>query len=172
MVPFRLIKFRTMRRYTDALQREFEPGDTRRVTRLGEVLRKTKLDELPELFNVLFGHMSIVGPRPEVEKYVQIYIDEFRAILKVRPGLSDCASIKYRNEEEVLADKVDPDAYYRTVILPDKLRLAKYYVGNSSFKTDIKIMGMTLKSIFRGRTGRHDHWIEACIEPEAPLTGI
>ena len=130
------------------------------------------MDELPELYNVLLGHMSIVGPRPEVEKYVQMYPDEFRSILKVRPGLSDCASIKYRNEEEVLSDKIDPDAYYKTVILPDKLHLARWYVRNSSFKTDVKIIGMTLENVFGGRTRRHKHWIEACIGADAPSTGI
>ena len=151
MVPFRVIKFRTMRTDKDALRRQFEPGDSRRVTRLGEVLRKTKLDELPELFNVLFDQMSIVGPRPEVEKYVQVYPDEFGAILQVRPGLSDYASIKYRNEEEILAKVADPEKYYVEEILPDKLRLAEEYVAQISFRTDVKIIAKTIRTIFQNK---------------------
>jgi lipopolysaccharide/colanic/teichoic acid biosynthesis glycosyltransferase len=151
MVPFRLIKFRTMRTDKDALMRQFEPGNSQRVTRLGEILRKTKVDELPELFNVLFGHMSIVGPRPEVEKYVLVYPDEFSSILKVRPGLSDYASIKYRNEEESLKKAADPERHYVEEILPDKIRLAKMYSERVSFKTDMSIIAKTIKSIFENK---------------------
>jgi lipopolysaccharide/colanic/teichoic acid biosynthesis glycosyltransferase len=151
MEPFQLVKFRSMRRDSDALLRQFEPGERSRVTRLGGFLRKTKLDELPELFNVLFGDMSIVGPRPEVEKYVQTYPAEFGAILSVRPGLSDYASIKYRNEEGILAKAKDPEQRYLEEILPDKLRMAKEYVERMSFGTDMKIVARTIRTISKTR---------------------
>jgi lipopolysaccharide/colanic/teichoic acid biosynthesis glycosyltransferase len=131
----------------DSGQPEFDPGDSRRITRVGWILRKTKLDELPELFNVLNGEMSIVGPRPEVEKYVNSYSEDFKTILKVRPGLSDYASIKYRDEEAIFARQSDPEHYYVHVILPDKLRLAKRYIKNISFSTDLHIIKDTLKSV-------------------------
>jgi lipopolysaccharide/colanic/teichoic acid biosynthesis glycosyltransferase len=149
MIPYRLIKLRTMRQDKDALLRQFEPAQSGRVTRLGELLRKAKLDELPELFNVLFGAMSIVGPRPEVEKYVQVYPGEFGVILTVRPGLSDYASIKYRNEEKILAKVEDPEKYYVEEILPDKLRLAKEYIKRVSLRTDISIIANTIRIIFQ-----------------------
>lgn len=148
-VPFRLIKFRSMRKDRAAQKKQFEPGDKRRVTRLGELLRNTKLDELPELFNVLFGDMSIVGPRPEVEKYVRVYPESFRIILKLHPGLSDFASIKYRNEEELLGRERDPEKYYIENILLDKLRLAVKYVQSISPATDANIICNTLRSIIR-----------------------
>lgn len=150
-VPFRLIKFRSMRSDRAAQKKQFEPGDKRRVTRLGEFLRNTKLDELPELFNVLFGDMSIVGPRPEVEKYVRVYPESSRIILKVRPGLSDFASIKYRNEEELLSRAADPERCYLEDILPEKLGLAKHYVKRVSLKTDTAIIAKTIKTIFQDR---------------------
>ncbi len=93
--------------------------------------------------------MSIAGPRPEVPQYVGIYPDDFREILKVRPGLSDYASVKYRNEEDILACQSDPDEYYRCVILPDKLNPAKNYIKNISFHTDWHIIITTIKSLFR-----------------------
>ena len=110
--PFQLIKFRSMSIARTKNQWEFDPGDIGRVTRVGALLRKTKLDELPELFNVLNGYMSIVGPRPEVYKYVRAYRQDFSAILKIRPGLSDYASIKYSDEEAVLASQPDPEGHY------------------------------------------------------------
>ena len=128
-------------------QREFEPGDNARVTRVGSFLRKAKLDELPELFNVFSGDMSIVGPRPEVEKYVRAYPEDFKAILKIRPGLSDFASIKYRDEESILASQPDPEAHYLNVLLPDKVRLARLYAEEISFSTDLRIIRDTLRSI-------------------------
>jgi len=145
--PFHLIKFRSMAVHGSLMQHEFDPGYIGRVTRIGAFLRKTKLDELPELFNVLTGDMSIVGPRPEVEKYVNFYSEDFKEILKVRPGLSDYASIKYRDEEKILADRAHPEKFYEEEILPDKLHLAKEYIESISFKTDIHIIVETLKSI-------------------------
>ena len=151
---FRLIKFRSMRVERKAPTKQFEAGDSSRVTRIGRFLRKTKIDELPELFNVVFGHMSIVGPRPEVEKYVKGYQEDYQVILKVRPGLSDLASIKYRNEEELLANAEDPERLYVEKILPDKLCLAKEYIRQVSFKTDVEIILATIKTIFQRRQRR------------------
>jgi lipopolysaccharide/colanic/teichoic acid biosynthesis glycosyltransferase len=147
MLPFRLIKFRSMTLKNSSDKAEFNPGDIHRVTKVGAFLRKTKIDELPELINVVKGDMSFVGPRPEVRKYVQAYPEDFEVILKIRPGLTDFASIEYRDEENILASWSDPEIYYLRVILPDKLNLAKRYVEEASFKTDLRIIGKTLKSI-------------------------
>lgn len=136
-----------MRCDENALESQFNPGDNCRATNLGKILRRTKIDELPELFNVLKGDMSIVGPRPEVDKYVKYYPTEFKEILKFRPGLSDFASIKYRDEEVLLACEKDPGRCYLETILPDKLRLAKKYTEKISLKTDLRIMLDTIKSI-------------------------
>jgi lipopolysaccharide/colanic/teichoic acid biosynthesis glycosyltransferase len=127
--------------------KQFSPGDNSRVTKLGNILRKTKIDELPELFNVVNGDMSIVGPRPEVAFYVEAYREDFVEILKIRPGLSDLASIKYRAEEMILQSHANPEQYYLDVILPDKLRLARQYLEIISFKTDLRIIGDTFKNI-------------------------
>lgn len=131
---------------------QFNPGDKSRVTRIGKLLRKTKIDELPELINVLKGDMSIIGPRPEVARYIQVYPEDFKTALKIRPGLSDYASIKYRDEEEILATKQDPEYHYLHAILPDKLRLAKVYAGKVSFSVDLDIMKETLRTIL-GKLG-------------------
>jgi len=149
MLPFRLIKFRSMTCRNDACEGQFDPGDTCRVTKVGNILRKTKIDELPELINVIRGDMSIVGPRPEVEEYVQAYAEDFKEILQIRPGLTDFASIKYRDEENILASQPNPKIYYWHVILPDKLSLAKRYVKQISFDTDLRIIKNTLRSIIR-----------------------
>lgn len=133
-----------------AMLGEFEPGCINRITKTGFFIRKTKLDELPELFNVLKGDMSLVGPRPEVERYVQIYQEDFKEVLKIRPGLSDFASIKYRDEEDILSKQRDPEQYYCHVILPDKLQLAKYYVEKMSLKKDLAIIGRTLMRVVGG----------------------
>lgn len=145
--PFNLIKFRSMKEDKSAVRKQFDPGDVRMITRIGKLLRKTKLDELPELFNILMGDMSVVGPRPEVEKYVRFYQGKYNGVLKVRPGLSDFASIKYRDEEEILTSQADPARYYMEKILPDKLQLARDYVQNVSIKTDMEIIINTIKSI-------------------------
>jgi len=152
MLPFRLIKFRSMTHVNSLAKAQFNPGDNNRVTKVGAFLRKTKIDELPELINVVKGDMSIVGPRPEVEIYVQDYSEDFRKILQIRPGLTDFASIKYRDEENILAKQPDPEVYYREVLLPDKLSLAKCYVDRVSFDTDVRIIKNTLKSIIRKYT--------------------
>jgi lipopolysaccharide/colanic/teichoic acid biosynthesis glycosyltransferase len=128
-------------------ENEFNPGDKSRITKVGSFLRRTKLDELPELFNVLKGDMSIVGPRPEVKRLTQRYKNEFKEILRLRPGLSDYASIKYRNEEDILSRKREPEKYYLEVILPDKINLVKKYSKDISFSTDILIVLRTIKKI-------------------------
>jgi len=147
MVLFQLIKFRSMLCEDDVSKGQFNPGDKSRVTRIGKFLRKTKIDELPELINVLKGDMSIIGPRPEVARYIRMYPEDFKTVLKIRPGLSDYASIKYRDEEEIFATKQDPEYHYLHAILPDKLRLAKVYAEKVSFSVDLDIMKETLRSI-------------------------
>jgi lipopolysaccharide/colanic/teichoic acid biosynthesis glycosyltransferase len=149
MVPFRLIKFRSMTTKINSDLGSFTLGDNSRVTRIGSFLRKTKIDELPQLFNVLTGDMSIIGPRPEVPQWVEEFADDYREVLKISPGLSDYASIKYRDEESLLANQDDPENYYKQVLLPDKLRLSKAYIRNITFKNDLRIMLETLNRIRR-----------------------
>jgi lipopolysaccharide/colanic/teichoic acid biosynthesis glycosyltransferase len=114
---------------------------------VGKVLRRTKLDELPQLFNVLKGDMSIVGPRPEVERWVAVYPERWINVLKVKPGMTDNASIEYRDEEELLSQSPDPEKTYRDVILPRKLDLYIDYINNNTFREDIKIILRTLKTV-------------------------
>ena len=150
MNPFTLIKFRSMIYASGKKIKQFDPGDDRRVTRIGRFLRITKLDELPELINILLGQMSIVGPRPEVPKYVDMYYKEFSEILINRPGLTDFASIKFRNEAALLAKQPDPDKYYCNTILKEKLELARQYSNSVSFKTDLNIIVNTFVVLFMG----------------------
>jgi len=131
----------------DAGLGSFDLGSSSRVTRMGRFLRNMKIDELPQLYNILNGDMSIIGPRPEVPSYVAEFADEFEDILTIRPGLSDNASIKYRDEESILAAHDDPKAFYRSVILPDKLKLSKCYTQNVSLKNDLSIIVRTLNRI-------------------------
>ncbi len=146
--PFRIYKFRTMT--TDAPEKgpEITIGGDKRVTRIGRILRKYKIDELPQLINVLKGEMSLVGPRPEVEKYVELYKEDYKHILQVRPGVTDISSITYRDEEGVLMDKKDPEAYYRQVLLPEKIRLAREYIDRASFFYDLRLIFKTVYRIF------------------------
>jgi len=141
---FDLLKFRSM--VPDAVKRgglitaENDP----RVTKIGRFLRKTKIDELPQLWNVLKGEMSLVGPRPEVEKYVTARQDDYQEILDIRPGITDVASLTYRDEEKVLEGKADPEEYYLHMVLPEKIKLAKEYVRKASLVYDLKIIALTL----------------------------
>lgn len=146
--PFRIYKFRTMT--TDAPEKgpQVTVGGDKRVTRIGRILRKYKLDELPQLINVLKGDMSLVGPRPEVEKYVELYKEDYKQILQVRPGITDISSITYRDEEGVLVGKKDPEAYYRQVLLPEKIRLAREYIDRASFFYDLRLVFKTVYRIF------------------------
>jgi FlaA1/EpsC-like NDP-sugar epimerase/lipopolysaccharide/colanic/teichoic acid biosynthesis glycosyltransferase len=145
--PFNLFKFRTM--VSDAPEKgpQLTAGDDRRITRVGRVLRKTKIDELPQLYNVLRGDMSLVGPSPEVEKYVDLYRSDYEEILKVRPGITDIASLTYRNEERVLQDKEDREEYYVHVLMPEKIRLAREYGRKASAFYDLKLIILTIFSV-------------------------
>src|SRR6476646_8788693 len=142
--PFKMYKFRTMLPKASTQGPLLTIGHDARVTRVGKILRKLKLDELPQLVNVLIGDMSLVGPRPEVPRYVEPLRSEFADVLVVRPGLTDLASIKYIDESSVLACFSNPEEAYQTKILPEKLRLAKLYVRHMSFRLDFAIIIQTL----------------------------
>ena len=142
--PFILYKFRTMRSAPNGSTGSFDAGDTSRVTRLGRCLRKAKLDELPQLWNVLRGDMSLVGPRPEVERWVAVYQDRWARIHAIRPGITDPASILYRHEEEMLSLASDPEGMYQKVILPEKLALYEEYLRTRTFWGDIGILLRTV----------------------------
>ena len=144
---FRLYKFRSMRVGADKQGLITVGGRDPRITRSGYFIRKYKLDEFPQLINVFVGDMSLVGPRPEVRKYVDMYTAEQLRVLSVRPGITDLASIRYRNENELLEQAEDPDSYYEQVIMQDKLRINLEYVDNHSFVNDIKLIFMTFWEI-------------------------
>jgi lipopolysaccharide/colanic/teichoic acid biosynthesis glycosyltransferase len=147
---FRIRKFRTMRADAPALGPQITVGADARITRAGRFLRAAKLDELPQLVDVLQGTMSLVGPRPEVPRYVAHYPSEVRAIvLSVRPGITDLASIEYRDESAVLAAASDPEFEYLNVVLPAKLALARRYVETRSLWGDVCIILRTLGAVFR-----------------------
>jgi lipopolysaccharide/colanic/teichoic acid biosynthesis glycosyltransferase len=142
--PFELLKFRTMVVNADKIGPAVTKDGDPRITKIGKFLRKTKLDELPQLWNVIRGDMSIVGPRPEVEKYIQYYEDDYKEILKVRPGITDYATIKFRNEEEILSKYNDTESAYIKYVLPEKIKLYKTYIKEIGFFTDLKIIFWTL----------------------------
>ena len=144
---FRILKFRTMRTQSSLRGPLVTSGGDRRITRVGALLRSTKLDELPQLYNVLVGDMSLVGPRPEVPPYVEAFRTDYETILRARPGITDLASILYRREEEVLASYPDPETAYVEEILPAKISLAKQYVERQSLALDLSILARTLLSV-------------------------
>jgi len=147
-VPFRIHKFRTMRVDAPALGPQITIGDDARITRSGRWLRASKVDELPQLWDVLRGAMSLVGPRPEVPRYVALYPDALRElVLSVRPGITDPASLSFRNESELLARAADPEREYVEVVMPMKLGLAADYVRNASLAGDIRLILATLGAI-------------------------
>ncbi|MBK9332930.1 MAG: sugar transferase [Ignavibacteria bacterium] len=146
-IDFGLYKFRTMKTDSDRSGLLTVGNRDPRITNAGYYLRKYKLDEIPQLLNVLTGDMSFVGPRPEVRKYVDMYSVEQKNILKVRPGITDLASIKYRNENELLADADDPEKYYINEIMPDKIKINLEYISDRSLFKDIKIILKTLKAL-------------------------
>jgi len=148
---FRLFKFRTMRPGADRAGLLTVGSSDSRTTRLGRFLRKYKLDELPQLVNVLNGTMSLVGPRPEVRKYVDLYTERQRRVLSVRPGITDYASIAYAAENELLAAAADPEKEYVERILPRKLELAERYVDEQGMRTDLRILGATVRRVITGR---------------------
>ena len=145
--PFELLKFRSMTALREG-PLVTVAGDGR-ITRAGRVLRRTKLDELPQFWNVLRGDMSLVGPRPEVAEYVRLYPERYRRILTVRPGITDLASIAYRNEESVLASSADPYREYVGTILPAKLSLAEEYLSKRSVGFDFLILLRTFWAVLR-----------------------
>jgi lipopolysaccharide/colanic/teichoic acid biosynthesis glycosyltransferase len=148
--PFRIFKFRTMVTDAEKLGGASTPEDDPRVTRTGRFLRKHKLDELPQILNVIAGEMSLVGPRPQVLWAVERYTEEEKSILRVRPGVTDLASVKFRNEGEILKDSADPDRDYFEKIHPEKMRLSLEYVRTQSFWLDCKIIWKTLSAIVAG----------------------
>ena len=139
-----MLKFRTMIADAETQGLPLTVGGDSRITGLGRFLRKTKLDELPQLWNVLVGEMSLVGPRPEAQKYVDLYSEDQRKVLELRPGITDPASIKYRNENEILAAAVDPEKAYIANIMPDKVRLNLSYASRASVLSDLGIIFRTL----------------------------
>jgi lipopolysaccharide/colanic/teichoic acid biosynthesis glycosyltransferase len=148
-IDFNLYKFRTMRKDSDKLGLLTVGGRDPRVTRLGYYLRKYKIDELPQLFNVLLGTMSLVGPRPEVRKYVDLYTKEQLTILNVKPGITDYASLQFFNENDLLAQSSSPEETYIQEIMPIKLGLNLKYIEEQSFFIDIRIMVKTVLKIVK-----------------------
>lgn len=146
---FYVYKFRSMRVGSDKKGLITVGGKDSRITRTGYFIRKYKLDELPQLFNVLKGDMSLVGPRPEVRKYVSLYTDEQKEVLGVRPGITDYASIEYVDENTILGLASDPDKAYIEQIMPDKIRYNMKYIRNCSVKEYFKIIFLTFNSIVR-----------------------
>jgi len=145
--PFRIFKFRTMVVGAEKLGASSTADEDSRITRVGKFIRRYKVDEVPQLINVLKGDMSLVGPRPEVKKFTDQYTDEERAILTVRPGITDWASIWNSDEGAVLAGAEDPDEAYARLIRPTKLRLQLKYVRERSFWVDLKIIFLTFKAL-------------------------
>lgn len=146
---FRIFKFRTMVQNADKIGAKLTVGDRDpRITKFGHFLRKTRLDEFPQFLNVLAGHMSLVGPRPEVRRYVNEYTDEMMATLLVRPGITGMASIEFRNENDMLDGKEDPERYYIEEILPKKMQINLDYIKDISIKEDFLILCRTVKCAF------------------------
>lgn len=147
--PFKLMKFRTMVTGADQAGLITIGERDSRITRIGFWLRKYKLDELPQLLNILIGEMSVVGPRPEVAKYVALYTNEQLKVLSVKPGLTDYASIKFVDESAILSSYADPEKAYVEKILPEKLNLNLQYIAEANFFTDLKIIFKTIGKIIR-----------------------
>ena len=144
---FRIFKFRTMRVDAERVGPLVSTGDDPRITRSGFFLRKYKLDELPQLINVLSGEMSLVGPRPEVPKYVKAFASDYLEILKVKPGITDYASIEFRDENELLRGEEDPENKYLQEILPAKIKLYRKYLATKGIMTDLSLLYRTLVKI-------------------------
>lgn len=147
--PFGLYKFRTMRVGSDTEGLLTVGERDSRITRIGYILRKTKIDELPQLLNVLKGEMSIVGPRPEVRKYTDLYTEEQRKVLSVRPGITDYASIEYVNENELLSKADDPERMYIEEVMPDKIKLNMKYLKHYTVGEYFRIIFLTFKSLVK-----------------------
>jgi len=147
-IPFRMLKFRTMVSDAERMGGTSTSDSDPRITRMGKMLRRGKLDELPQLLNVLAGDMSLVGPRPQVAHDVAKYSEAERALLSVRPGITDYASIRFRDEGRILEGEPDPDEAYIRLIRPEKIRLGLEYVETASLGVDLRILARTIFSIF------------------------
>ncbi|WP_281950374.1 sugar transferase [Nitrosophilus kaiyonis] len=146
---FKIYKFRTMVENAEKIGAQVTKGNDPRITKIGKFLRKYKLDELPQLINVLKGDMSLVGPRPEVPKYVKAYKKEYEDILKVKPGITDYAALEYIDEEKVLKDAKNTEKVYLENILPEKIKYYQKYIHDISFLTDLKLILRTIAEIIR-----------------------
>lgn len=149
--PFRIWKFRTMCANAETQGRQITVGDDPRITRVGGVLRRLKVDELPQLINVVKGEMSLVGPRPEVPEYVARYAPEQRNVLSIVPGITDPASIEYRHESDILACAHDPERTYVDVIMPEKIRLNLEYAKSATVWTDLRVIAGTIWLVVKDR---------------------
>lgn len=145
--PFWIYKFRTMGEGASERGVLVTAGDDPRITKIGRLLRKTKIDELPQLLNVLKGEMTLVGPRPEVRKYVELFRADYEEILRVRPGITDWASLKYHDEAAILGNFEQPEREYVSRVLPEKMALAKAYVRQASFVSDLALIFATLRKL-------------------------
>lgn len=146
---FRIYKFRTMVKDAEKKGLQLSISSDARITKVGKILRKTKCDELPQLINVLLGDMSFVGPRPEVPKYVELYDEEQKNVLLIRPGITDEASIRYRNENDVLEQSDDPERTYIEEVMPDKLRINLEYLTKIGLLYNVKIILRTIVAVFK-----------------------
>lgn len=147
--PFRILKFRTMKHGGSAATSLLTAKGDSRVTRLGEFLRKRKIDELPQLMNVLIGDMSLVGPRPEVPRYVATYTERQKAVFSLKPGITGLSTKRFANEEDLLANQSDKESFYLTTILPSKLEMELRYCEDISFSLDLKLIFATLAGIWK-----------------------
>jgi lipopolysaccharide/colanic/teichoic acid biosynthesis glycosyltransferase len=150
--PFRIVKFRTMVKDAPLTGSAITSHGDPRITRVGRVLRGTKIDELPQLINVFKGEMSLVGPRPEIDEYVQLFRQDFAKILQVRPGITDLATVVFRDEEKILARAAEPAEEYRQRILPHKIALATESIARSSLLFDLSVIFRTFLSIVANRS--------------------
>ncbi|MCT7506087.1 sugar transferase [Aliarcobacter cryaerophilus] len=144
---FNLYKFRSMVVNADRVGPSVTSGDDPRITKIGKILRRTKIDELPQLINVLKGDMSLVGPRPEVIKFVEQKKEDYKIILSIKPGITDNAAIEYRNEETIMEQYENKEKAYIDIVLPQKIKLYKKYINNISFIGDLKLILKTIKVI-------------------------
>ncbi len=144
---FDLYKFRSMIIDADKVGPSVTSGDDPRITKVGKIIRRTKIDELPQLLNVLKGHMSLVGPRPEVMKFVKQKKEEYKKVLSVKPGITDNAAIEFRDEETIMEQYEDKEKAYIDIVLPQKIELYYKYIDTISFTNDIKLILKTLKVI-------------------------
>jgi lipopolysaccharide/colanic/teichoic acid biosynthesis glycosyltransferase len=149
--PFKLLKFRSMRTGADKNGLLTVGMNDSRITKSGLFIRKYKLDEMPQFINVLMGAMSIVGPRPEVKKYVDLYTEDQRKILNVKPGITDYASLEYFKENEILGKATNPEEAYIHEVMPHKIQLNQKYLNNPTISNDLKIIILTISRLFSGR---------------------